>query len=67
MPNLNIAHIHHGEKIFQVLNQDGTDWDEEATNREYRDFLASIPVQEQIIAEPVKVNKPTPWWAKKIW
>lgn len=29
--NPNIAHITIGEKVYQVLNEDGTDWDEEAT------------------------------------
>jgi hypothetical protein len=33
--NLNIAHIKDGDQYFQVLNQDGTDWDEEATKAMY--------------------------------
>ena len=31
----NIAHIKDGEDYYQVLNQDGTDWDEEATRALY--------------------------------
>lgn len=31
MFNQNIAHITIGEKVYQVLNEDQTDWDEEAT------------------------------------
>lgn len=34
-PNLSIAHIRDGEHVFQVLNEDETDWDEEATRAEY--------------------------------
>lgn len=30
-----IAHIQDGEAIFQVLNEDGTDWDEAATRAAY--------------------------------
>lgn len=31
MFNPNIAHIEINGKVYQVLNQDETDWDEEAT------------------------------------
>ena len=31
----NIAHIRDGDEVFQVLNEDGTDWDEEATRATY--------------------------------
>ena len=37
--NPSIAHIRHGEHIFQVLNDDGTDWDEEATRAAYEAWL----------------------------
>lgn len=37
----NIAHIRHGEHVFQVLNADGTDWDEEATRAVYDAWVAS--------------------------
>lgn len=37
----NVAHIKHGEHVFQVLNQDGTDWDEAATKAIYDAWLAS--------------------------
>ena len=33
--NPNIAHIQDGEEVFQVLNEDGTDWDESATRLVY--------------------------------
>jgi hypothetical protein len=29
------------ESIFQVLNEDGTDWDEAATQADYAEYLAS--------------------------
>lgn len=38
-----IAHIRDGDKVFQVLNQEGTDWDEEATKAAYAEYLASKP------------------------
>jgi hypothetical protein len=31
----NIAHIQDGGEYFQVLNTEGTDWDEEATQALY--------------------------------
>ena len=34
-----IAHIRDGETVFQVLNQNGTDWDEAATRVEYETWL----------------------------
>jgi hypothetical protein len=36
-----IAHIKDGENVFQVLNADATDWDEEATRAEYEAWKAS--------------------------
>jgi hypothetical protein len=33
--NPNIAHIKDGDQYYQVLNADGTDWDEEATRALY--------------------------------
>lgn len=33
--NESIAHIRDGENVFQVLNADGTDWDEAATRALY--------------------------------
>lgn len=37
-----IAHISDPDgNIFQVLNEDGTDWDEEATHRVYQEYLNS--------------------------
>lgn len=41
--NLNVAHIKHGDTIFQVLNVDGTDWDEAATRARYEAWLATQP------------------------
>ena len=38
-PNLNVAHIRHGEHVFQVFNEDGTDWDEAATRASYQSWL----------------------------
>ena len=40
MFNENIAHIRHGDQVFQVLNADGTDWDEAATRAAYETWLA---------------------------
>ena len=40
-PDLNIAHIRDDEHVFQVLNADGSDWDEEATRAAYAAWLAS--------------------------
>ena len=37
----NIAHIRHGDHVFQVLNADGTDWDEAATREVYDAWLAT--------------------------
>jgi hypothetical protein len=39
--NPNIAHIRDGEAVFQVLNEDGTDWNEEATRAAYEAWKAS--------------------------
>lgn len=39
--NPNIAHIAEGENVFQVLNEDGTDWDEAATRAVYEAWLAA--------------------------
>lgn len=36
----NIAHIKDGDNVFQVLNADGTDWDEEATRAAYEAWIA---------------------------
>lgn len=38
--NPNIAHITDGENVFQVLNEDSTDWDEAATRAAYEAWLA---------------------------
>ena len=38
--NPSIAHIRHGDQVFQVLNVDGTDWDEAATRAAYEAWLA---------------------------
>lgn len=38
----NIAHIRDGDNVFQVLNADGTDWDEDATRAEYGAWLAAL-------------------------
>ena len=35
-----IAHIRDGDNVFQVLNEDGTDWDEAATRAAYEAWLA---------------------------
>jgi hypothetical protein len=37
----NIAHIRDGENVFQVLNENGTDWDEEATRAVYEVWKAT--------------------------
>ena len=34
-----IAHIRDGENVFQVLNEDGDDWDEAATRAAYERYL----------------------------
>lgn len=39
--NLNIAHIKDGEEYFQVLNEDGDDWDEESTISQYNQSVES--------------------------
>lgn len=39
----NIAHIRDGDHVFQVLNPEGTDWDEDATRAEYNAWLAAAP------------------------
>ena len=41
--NPNIAHLEHGGVYFQVLNEDGTDWDEAATVAAYNAWLAAQP------------------------
>lgn len=38
--NPNIAHIRDGENVFQVLNETGTDWDEQATRAAYEAWKA---------------------------
>jgi len=38
--NPSIAHIRDGEHVFQVLNEDGTDWDEDATRAAYEAWKA---------------------------
>lgn len=37
--NPSIAHIRDGDNVFQVLTEDGTDWDEEATRATYEAWL----------------------------
>jgi len=37
----NIAHIKDGENVFQVLNAECTDWDEQSTQQVYKDWLES--------------------------
>ena len=39
--NPQVAHIKHGEHVFQVLLEDGTDWDEAATRAAYEAWLQS--------------------------
>ena len=42
--NPNIAHITAEDgSVFQVLNEDGTDWDEAATSAAYEAWLAEQP------------------------
>jgi len=36
----NVAHITDGGHVFQVLNADGSDWDEEATRLIYETWKA---------------------------
>lgn len=36
----NIAHIADSEHVFQVLNEDRTDWDEQATRAVYEAWKA---------------------------
>ncbi len=38
-----IAHIKHGEHVFQVLNEAGDDGDEAATRAEYEAWLEAQP------------------------
>lgn len=38
--NPQIAHIVDGGNVFQVLNEDGTDWDEAATRAAYEAWQA---------------------------
>lgn len=35
------SHIRDGDEIFQVLNAEGTDWDEAATRAAYQAWLAA--------------------------
>ena len=39
--NPQIAHIRDGDNVFQVLNEDGTDWDEAATQATYEAWQAN--------------------------
>ena len=39
--NPSIAHIEADGHVFQVLNADGTDWDEEATRAVYEAWKAT--------------------------
>jgi hypothetical protein len=39
--NKNICFIQDGKVFFQVLNEDGTDWDEPATKAAYEEWKAS--------------------------
>ncbi len=39
--NPQIAHIRDGNNVFQVLNEDGTDWDEAATRAVYEEWLTN--------------------------
>lgn len=41
--NPGIAHIVDGDEAFQVLNEEGTDWDEAATRAEYQSWLDGLP------------------------
>lgn len=41
--NPNIAHIRDGDNVFQVLNADGSDWDEAATRAIYEAWKAQAP------------------------
>jgi hypothetical protein len=41
--NTGIAYIQDGGVYFQVLNEDGTDWDEAATVAAYQAWLAAQP------------------------
>lgn len=51
--NPNVAHIRHSDgTVFQVLNEDGTDWDEMKTSASYSEFLSSIPAHEPVFAAP---------------
>lgn len=41
--NLSIAHITASDgTVFQVLNEDGTDWDEVATRAQYQEYESGI-------------------------
>lgn len=39
--NPNVAHIRDGAHVFQVLKEDGTDWDEAATRAVYEAWKAA--------------------------
>ena len=41
--NPSIAHIRDDNVVFQVLTEDGTDWDEAATRAQYETWLAENP------------------------
>lgn len=42
--NPSISHVTSQDgAVFQVLNEDGTDWDEAATAAQYEAHLASLP------------------------
>ena len=44
----NIAHIRDAQgNVFQVLNEEQTDWDEAATSAAYAEWLAAHPPEEQ--------------------
>jgi hypothetical protein len=59
--NTNIAHINDGGFYFQVLTQDGLDWDEQATKAEYDLYLSQkqseIKLMEKVV-EPEIVEEP---------
>jgi len=39
--NKSIAHVEHEGKFFQVLNEAGDDWDEQATNEMMKNYEAT--------------------------
>jgi hypothetical protein len=54
--NANIAHIELNGHVFQVLNEDGTDWDEAATAKSVNDFIASIEVDLPLVDAPITIS-----------